>query len=499
MPSQSSNKVRQRLNHPVVDGDGHWIELRPIFLDYLMEVAGSRMVDRYRGVEAYAAVRKKGAGTAEWYSSSPDERMRHRMRRNAWWTHCADTLDRGAAHLPKLFYERLDEWGIDVALVFPTMGISFLKMTHDDQLRDALVRSYNVMVADMFKPYSDRVLPAACIALNLPAEAIGQLEHAKSLGLRVAMMNGTIVRPIAADADWQPDVDKRRVYVDGVGLDSPHDYDPVWRKCVELGMAVNNHVGSNPWPDRTSTSNYVANHIGHLGQSHHLFARHLFMGGVCRRFPALNFGFLEGGVGWACNLFFDLIGHWEKRNRDYMHKHLRPDTIDQARLRDMFVKYSAGNPRIASKIDAIFDRNLEWTGPDSSLEELSARDSNEDDFAKAGIKDRDGLCSTFRKSFYFGCEADDPMTAVAFNAKMGSGLKPVFGSDITHFDVMESTQVLAEAWELVEKDLISEDDFRAFTFANAVQLHGGMNPDFFKGTVIEEQARLELARSRAAG
>ena len=41
----------------------------------------------------------------------------------------------------------------------------------------------------------------------------------------------------------------------------------------------------------------------------------LFFGGVTRRFPELNFAFLEGGVGWACTLFADLIGHWEKRNR----------------------------------------------------------------------------------------------------------------------------------------------------------------------------------------
>jgi hypothetical protein len=33
------------------------------------------------------------------------------------------------------------------------------------------------------------------------------------------------------------------------------------------------------------------------------------IGGVTRRFPQLNFGFLEGGVGWAVQLFGDLIEH----------------------------------------------------------------------------------------------------------------------------------------------------------------------------------------------
>src|ERR1700683_2736065 len=33
-----------------------------------------------------------------------------------------------------------------------------------------------------------------------------------------------------------------------------------------------------------------------------------------RRFPSLKFAFLEGGVGWGCSLYNDLIGHWAKRN-----------------------------------------------------------------------------------------------------------------------------------------------------------------------------------------
>ena len=32
------------------------------------------------------------------------------------------------------------------------------------------------------------------------------------------------------------------------------------------------------------------------------------------------------------------------------------------------------------------------------------------------------------------------------------------------------------------------DDFRDFTFTNMVKLHGGLNRDFYKGTVVEEQA-----------
>jgi len=50
------------------------------------------------------------------------------------------------------------------------------------------------------------------------------------------------------------------------------------------------------------------------------------------------------------------------------------------------------------------------------------------------------------------------------------------------------TDVLAEAYELVERRQLGEDDFRDFVFGNAVRFWGGADPDFFKGTAIEKEA-----------
>ena len=53
---------------------------------------------------------------------------------------------------------------------------------------------------------------------------------------------------------------------------------------------------------------------------------------------------------------------------------------------------------------------------------------------------------------------------------------------------------LPEAYELVEDGLISDDNFRDFTFANAVRLWGTQNPRFFEGTAVARAAAEELAR-----
>jgi hypothetical protein len=47
-------------------------------------------------------------------------------------------------------------------------------------------------------------------------------------------------------------------------------------------------------------------------------------------------------------------------------------------------------------------------------------------------------------------------------------------------------EVLEEAYELVEHELITTDNFREFVFTNAARLHTSLNSDFFTGTVVEE-------------
>jgi hypothetical protein len=56
-------------------------------------------------------------------------------------------------------------------------------------------------------------------------------------------------------------------------------------------------------------------------------------------------------------------------------------------------------------------------------------------------------------------------------------------------------EVLAEAYEMVERGAMTEADFRDYVFTNPVRLHAEVNPAFFKGTRVED----EVARLLAAG
>lgn len=60
--------------------------------------------------------------------------------------------------------------------------------------------------------------------------------------------------------------------------------------------------------------------------------------------------------------------------------------------------------------------------------------------------------------------------------------------------VPDAREVLPEAYELVDKGLLSAADFRGFVCDHAIRLHGGMNPDFFEGTSVAAHAKEVLHR-----
>jgi len=308
------------------------------------------------------------------------------------------------------------------------------------------------------------------------------------------MMAGIVERPIGAVADDAPTLARYARWVDSLGADSPYDYDPVWQRCIELKVAPAFHSGGMGWGSRASTENYMFNHLGHFAAAGEATCRSLFMSGVTRRFPQLRFAFLEGGVGWASNLYNDIIGHWEKRNRDTVQRY-DPRRLDLDLMERLFRSHGGA---VTARLDQ-GDRELR-----PLLERLATSletDEMIDEWAAIGLDDAEDVVERFAKPFFFGCEADDPMNAMAFDTRLnrfGARLQAIFSSDIGHWDVPDMREVLEEAYELVEHELLSEADFRDFTFGNVTRLYGSMNPDFFEGTAVADACRRELA-SAAAG
>ena len=153
--------------------------------------------------------------------------------------------------MPKMLYERLDEIGLDFAIVYPTAGLR-LPRIKDDETRRAVIRAYNIVSADYFGGLGDRLTPAAIIPMHHPEEAIAELEFVtKQLGSKVGMFGSGMSRPAAPSRPAT-----RTVHYDVLAIDSQYDYDPVWAKCVELGIAPTFHSSASGQGLRNSPTEF---------------------------------------------------------------------------------------------------------------------------------------------------------------------------------------------------------------------------------------------------
>jgi len=444
------------------------VELMPVFLDYVRDHGHEDLLGgmfaRRRAIE----------------DLSMDDRRAGGILPHSWHVP-ADTEYYATVTSPRRYHERLAEAGIDFAVLYPTMGIALLQLLDDEQ-RVTLCRLYNEYAAEQYRPYRDRFAAAALVPMHTPEEAVAALEHAKALGAKIGLIASHVRRPL--EGSWpaeDPWADVRvpewetRGWVDTFGIDSPYDYDPVWAKAVELGLPLAAHSAGIGASDRASISNFVFNQIGHFAAAGGALAKSLFLGGVTARFPRLRVALLEGGAAVGVQIYVSLVTNWEKRGGSAMAA-LDPDRMDKERVRELLVEYDPSLARYAA---------------DQLVRSRRGMTRVKDDFAEAKLTSVEDIRDRFCTNFAWGCEADDPLVGLAFDPRvtpLGATVPAFFASDLGHWDVPEFDEPLEEAHELLEKGILDAGQLRDFLFANPVRFYGSLNPDFFAGTAIEDEA-----------
>ena len=297
-----------------------------------------------------------------------------------------------------------------------------------------MCRAANRYVANLFAGLKDRFEPAALIPMHTPEEAVAEINFAvRELGFKSVVLHGFAHRAVGAGS----------TRLDFFGLDSPFDYDPVWAACVENNLAPAFHSSLQSHHHGRSITNYVHNHVNGIAGAHQVLCKSLFLGGVYRRFPQLRIGFLEGGVAWAAGLLADLIGHWEKRGGHAIGT-LDPAILDVEGVLELVDKY--GTPDMV--------RQRERIG--AHLSRPPGRPAELDEFARAGVTSLEDILEPFENRLFFGCEADDPLIGVGYGLNFEgreAALRPIIGSDVSHWDAPVMNQVIVEAYELLERGL----------------------------------------------
>jgi predicted TIM-barrel fold metal-dependent hydrolase len=464
-----ARQVRDSVGHSVIDADAHHVEISVAFADFVRDHGEGKLLDD-------PAVQAAGLSDAggERVPTLDERRRLNLSARPVWWTP-GDTLDYASVTMPKLYRERLQEAGIDFAVVYPSRGLTLLSM-EDEDTRVGLARLYNEYVAQVYGPYRDRLSPVAVIPTRTPAEGIAALEHAAGLGLKAMLIPSFNWRPIPAFADAPAEYRSRLQRMDAYGLDSDHDYDPFWAKAVELDLPLSCHTSGFKLTGHFSPSNYsfAAGHFAAVGEA---TAKSLFLGGVLSRFPALRIGLLEGGVAVGVRVYGELVSRFEKRAGAGLGR-LNPARIDAAEVRRLAATHSPG---------------LLKYRPEQLVPGVSAADGQVDDFAAAGVTSAKDIADVFSRSLFWGCEGDDPLVGLAYDERvipLGARLRPMMGSDLGHWDVPSFTLPLVEAYELVEDGILTPAQFEEFTCANAALYYGA---GCFAGTAVEADATRILA------
>jgi hypothetical protein len=480
-----ARRLRTSLGHPIIDSDGHILESLPLLMTYLEKLFGSQAINAFH----------------EENKAHPVRTMGNRERgepRSSWWASTNNTLDQASCTAPGLFADRMGEFGIDFAIQYPSFGLR-LMTTFDVTVRRQLARAQNTMIADLYRPFADRMTPVASIPMHTPEEAVEELQHVVGeLGLKVVTMPPVLARPLPSNPDAFP----AARMLDRYGIDSEYDYSPVWQTCVDLGVAVTFHGGQGflYMPDgQESYTNFAANHILAHANLQLQVAKSLLFAGIPRRHPTLRFAFLEGGVGWACDLLHHFEEHWEKRNPEGLKK-LDPRLMNNQLYDSLLEKY--GMPVPQRTADGLAWRTGELSVAASGVVVPDDAEWIRDEFADALIDDKYELKEMFENQLFFGCESDDLSVYRATNSKgnaMHARLRPLFSSDAGHFDLWDIRTAVPTSHKMVEEGLLDDNDYRQFVFDNPVRLFGSMNPNFYKGTTVEAEAQAVLDAMQAEG
>ena len=465
----SPSELRKHLGHPVIDNDGHYAEIPEVIAEFIAEVGTPKDADKYLKLTYGFLNAQLGKG----YSKTLEERRDAWAGKTSWWSFTANSYDRASAFFPALYRERMEELGFDYCVAYPSIGLFTNRIEGDDELRQIACRAFNIYSREMFAGLSDKMTPIAVIPTHTPQEAIAEIEYTvRENGSKTILLASGSRRNIPKIAREHPELAHLVQRTDFYGMDSEYDYDPFWAKCQELKLPISFHgqtVGT--WAGPISPSSNIFNRLGG-SNSYPPLALALLLGGVTSRFPRLKFQFAEAGVGWMTILWKSVYELWKKRGIEM--ERINPANLDIPKMIELGKKYGTG-------------KTLAHVNDLKSLGEGLVAPEQLNEFDKVKVSSKQELKEHFTSRFYGGAEADDPSVAWGFHQNAGNAtMRMTFGSDIAHWDVADAMEVLPEAYELVEKGWINTDQLKQFLFTNAARLYTDVNPDFFKGTVLEK-------------
>ena len=188
---------------------------------------------------------------------------------------------RPGGYIPEEHVKDMDIDGIDVSIVYPTIGL-FLFRIPDSQLLSALFRTYNDWLAEFCQPFPKRLKGIAMINVDEVEEGVAELERCAKMGLAGGMIT---VYPMSGKGYYLP------------------EYDQLWAAAQDLGMPLGLHlVTERPGQDSGANIDRGFSRPAALTNADHWIRMSLgdmIFSGVFERFPKLQVGAVEFELSWV--------------------------------------------------------------------------------------------------------------------------------------------------------------------------------------------------------
>ncbi|HSV80791.1 MAG TPA: amidohydrolase family protein [Ramlibacter sp.] len=195
----------------------------------------------------------------------------------------------------------MDEYGIHAQILYPNVagfGAGEYLALGDKELMLACVQAYNDWITEWASADPKRLVPQMALPFWDVQTCVVEMQRMVKHGHKGVVMCG------------EPEHFKLPKLTD------PH-WDPLWAAAQEMGLPINFHIGTGDMFYYKMMHRGVGRHA-HFASMGALFSMdnakviaQLICGGVCHRFPSLNFVSVESGVGWLPYLLDGLDYQWK--------------------------------------------------------------------------------------------------------------------------------------------------------------------------------------------
>ena len=324
----------------IIDADGHVVEPRTLWQDYVEPEFRDRVIQIRRGTDGkdefwVNAERRRAPGDSIVAAVIPGGYLDPERTRTASWE---DILP--GSWDPHERVKVLDAEGIDASFLYPSFYLLYGDL-EDPRLAVAACRAYNNWMADFCRPYPKRLYGVAPMPLQDIDAAVKEMRRA----VRDLNFKAVFIRPNPFNH---------------LRLCDPA-YDSFWREAQELDIPVAIHSSFGTKMPALGADRYL----------HDTFAFHMvchpfeqqaacmdvICGGVLERFPRARIAFLESGVGWAGYWLDRMDGHYEtmRSMAPWLKKRPTEYFADQC-----YLSLDPDERTLAAMCELGLDRNILW-------------------------------------------------------------------------------------------------------------------------------------------